>query len=805
MSPLDSRVRRIRAWRASPGLRRVALLILLTLGVTAMLMNYVRFQAPGYEAGDVATRDLRAPMAFVYVDRAETNRRRESLEAEVPPVLAFDGARRKCAEARLQQRGSQGRPAATDPAVLEEFLHALDLNLDADHLETLALRGFDETTESLAREFIGVALRKHILGDRSEIPSGSRPLSIRRISAESETEYLLEDLAELETPESVRQQIALYALDRGKGAVGSEQARTAAAIARAAIRPNLTFNPAETEQRRQAVRAATPPITHEVKKGAVLFRGGDTLSERQIDMIAALQDQEDGGGLLPRLLPLLALCGLIFLTVYHFISTNIRRVARDTRNLEAAAFILLLVLGLVRLAAAGGAILFMETGGVIRPVGLGFIVPVAAGAMLVRILANGETALLFSVLAALLGGMMLEEHASFALFYLVSSIAAVARVGMARDRLQILRAGLQCAIVNGVMVLLIGAMHTGGTENFSLGRLLWEAVFGVCGGFLASFLVLGLVPFFELFGFVTNYKLVELASLNHPLLRSFMLKAPGSYHHSVVVGSLAEAAAEAVSANALLVRVASYFHDVGKLEHPEFFVENLQAQPNPHDNLDPMRSVEILHRHVRDGVREARKHGLPQPIIDIIWMHHGTSVVQYFYDKACRAAPAEAPPDVAAFRYPGPRPNTREAGIVHLADKVEAACRSLNPPSRDRIRETIQRILNHVVADGQLAICPLTLKEIYTIAGSFEDVLMGIHHQRIAYPERPLAGGADVVSTERQGVITLEIPNPLSEGANGRNRPVPHAPAGLGIRIPESDLEPPAEEERSGTVTMDMP
>jgi putative nucleotidyltransferase with HDIG domain len=291
-------------------------------------------------------------------------------------------------------------------------------------------------------------------------------------------------------------------------------------------------------------------------------------------------------------------------------------------------------------------------------------------------------------------------------------------------------------------------------------------IFSVVGGLLSAFLVLALLPLFELAGFVTDLQLLELSNLSHPLLSNLLMRAPGSYHHSVMVGTLAEAGAKEVGCNPLLCRVAAYFHDIGKAVSPQYFVENQRSGENPHDRLSPEMSARVIIDHVRNGGEIAKRHKLPQPIVDNIYMHHGTGLLYFFYQQAKAVDPNVDP---AQFRYPGPKPNTREAGIVQLADKVEAACRSIKEPTPDRIRKMIQRIISSTLSDGQLEDCPLTLQDLYKIAAKFEEVILAIHHQRIEYPETADvssgtdSGGQSVTEVKRAGnddvgVITLDLP-----------------------------------------------
>jgi len=243
-----------------------------------------------------------------------------------------------------------------------------------------------------------------------------------------------------------------------------------------------------------------------------------------------------------------------------------------------------------------------------------------------------------------------------------------------------------------------------------------------------------------------------------------VVKAPGTYHHSMVVGSLAEQGAESIRANSLLVRVAAPFHDLGKMLKPQYFIENQRGQENPHDRLTPSMSALVIINHVKEGIEVARKHGLPEPIIDMIPQHHGTSLVSFFYSKAIEQSdPNKSEVDDSDYRYPGPKPQTKEAGIMMIADGVEAATRSLKSHSEGTIRNRVQAIVNRVVQDGQLEECPLTLKDLHTVSETFVRVLLGIYHHRIEYPPMNLGGGDRPSKRPRSGTvgpsITLEIPS----------------------------------------------
>ena len=271
---------------------------------------------------------------------------------------------------------------------------------------------------------------------------------------------------------------------------------------------------------------------------------------------------------------------------------------------------------------------------------------------------------------------------------------------------------------------------------FACKDLLDGEVFAFAGGLLTGILALGLTPIMEAtFRYSSNIRLLELLNLDQPILRELMLVAPGTYHHSLVVGQMVEAAAETIGANPMLAKAAAYYHDVGKIKKPVYFVENQMAGENKHEKLAPSMSSLILIAHVKDGVELARKHHLGEAIVDIIRQHHGTSFISYFYHKAKTQAANPQQVKIEDYRYPGPRPQTKEAGLVLLADQVEAASKTLTEPTPARIQGMVQKIINNVFADGQLDECELTLKDLHHIAKSFNKILGGIFHQRIQYPQ----------------------------------------------------------------------
>lgn len=358
-----------------------------------------------------------------------------------------------------------------------------------------------------------------------------------------------------------------------------------------------------------------------------------------------------------------------------------------------------------------------------------FGIPIPVGAMLVSLLFDFHTAITFSFIVSILSGLWLNDV--FFTFYLfVGSITAAFGVIRCKKRTQIIKGGSLIIAINITTVILI-LMFKG--QIFSA-KLFPSIIFAIIGGFSVTAVISLLLPLIEYtFKVTTDISLLELLDLDQPLMRSLMINAPGTYHHSVIVGNLVEAAAEAVGANPLLARVSAYYHDIGKIKMPEYFVENQSSSISKHDKLTPHMSSLIIINHVKEGVELAKQYKLPSPIIDVIAQHHGTMLISYFYQKAKEHSNLNIPSE-EDYRYPGPKPQTRVAALVMMADAVEAASKVLSDPTPARISSLVDRIINHIFLEGQLDECELTLKDIQEVKKRFSYILTGIFHKRIDYP-----------------------------------------------------------------------
>ncbi|MCM8795410.1 MAG: HDIG domain-containing protein [Candidatus Omnitrophica bacterium] len=358
-----------------------------------------------------------------------------------------------------------------------------------------------------------------------------------------------------------------------------------------------------------------------------------------------------------------------------------------------------------------------------------FYIPFSLIPMLATILFNDlELSLVISLATSFVLASLWANRLDLGLIFFVSGMVASILVLNARRRSVIIRAGFISGIIQALLISFTHFLFSGRVN-------LMSSFFFLLNGVVSSIVVLGVLPLFEyLFKTVTNISLLELADFNHPLLQRMVLEAPGTYHHSLVVGNLSDAACISVGANGLLARIGAYYHDIGKINKPDYFSENQNIYESKHNGLSPHMSKLIIMNHVREGVELAKRYKLNPRLIDFILQHHGNSLVYYFYRRALENLEEDYEIKEEGFRYPGPRPKTKETAIVLLADSVEAATRALENPSPQKIKELVHKIINNRFIDGQLDECDLTLKDLEKIAAVFIRILTGIYHSRISYP-----------------------------------------------------------------------
>lgn len=503
-------------------------------------------------------------------------------------------------------------------------------------------------------------------------------------------------------------------------------------LVRLAITSNKFFDEEATKEAKVQARENTPDVF--IEQGDVLVAKGDYITPE----LYALLDEN---GLLSNEVNYWPQLGLLMLSV--LLSAGLLAFIRYSggasgfkyNNSQLLMLVLVFLITIITMHVAA----FLQTD--VRSY-IGFLAPVAIGAMLIAMLLDMTLAYFCSILFSVLSSIILNVHQdtvfdfNFGFFAVVVSYVAIFATHRAGQRSTLLKGGIMVSLFGSVTVFMLTLL---GGEGWNETQTLYAIVFAFASGLLTAVLVIGLMPFFEAtFGILSALKLVELSNPNHPLLRKLLTETPGTYHHSVMVGNLSEAAAEAIGADGLLCRVGSYYHDVGKTKRPFYFIENQNNMENPHDSIEPKLSKSIIVAHARDGVEMLKEYKLPKPIRDIAEQHHGTTFLHYFYHKALKLAEEKGvEPDFTEedFRYPGPKAQSKESAVVGIADSVEAAVRSLRKPTVVQVETMIEKIIKSRLDDHQFDECDLTIKELDIIARTLKETVMGIFHSRIEYPE----------------------------------------------------------------------
>ncbi|SDB98356.1 hypothetical protein SAMN05421734_103251 [Pelagirhabdus alkalitolerans] len=494
-----------------------------------------------------------------------------------------------------------------------------------------------------------------------------------------------------------------------------------------AIDENSFFSLEDTmEAEREAIENVEPAM---IRAGEVIVREGQTISNEiydQLALVGLLSNDRNVFPLIGLFVMSLLLTGLLAygMAIYFDIKN------KDSKHLFAIAVIFVVTLGIMKFIS------YFTT----DENQLYFLMPIATSSLLLKILYNEKMTLMFSVVFSIIAtiifngeipGSLNLEAGIYLLFAQLSSMIALIAI---KDRMTIFKTVLATGVVNILVILTFIFLSY---ESYQLRDIFLHSGYGFIGAIVSGILTIGVLPFFEsVLGILSDTKLLTLSSPNHPLLRKILTEAPGTYHHSVMVANLSEAACESIGANGLLARVASYYHDLGKTKHPHYFIENQMGIKNPHDYLSPKQSATIILSHPYDGARILREHKLPSEIIDIAEQHHGTTLVKYFYYKQKEIDEHVKEND---YRYPGPKPQTKESAVISICDSVEAAVRSMDTPSKDKIDELINSIIHDRLIDGQFDDSALTFKELNKIKLTISETLNGIYHTRIKYPSEDYA------------------------------------------------------------------
>lgn len=740
--------------------RRFSVVFLFAL-ILAYAITFEVRTPMNFDIGEVVKFDVVSPISFEMVDEVTTEEKRVKSEMAIPIIFDYDPAvfervssavYRSFRLMRNEIRNVAWPKSAGDreEVIKDFFIHKgqFEKELGAsvpDYLfEWLVRNRFSARLENVViRNLDTWYLSKIAENSEKVIPSNQSMVLARTVTKNNRGREF--NVKRAEILEATNSDLFNLKVMRGLESVSERDVQLVQALARLLVYPNLTLNKQEMASRRQVARDSVLPITISIKKNQIILPEGTVIQPFHMALLKEIQTLKSD-----RRHDIIAITiAFLFLVIIVVFFQYLRRFSLNRIRVENKDIFVMGIVTLITVVISKLFLFLTETALVSRfgswlPSEMFLYgMPVAAAPMLVGLLIqSGEVVWLFTAFLSVVVGLMTEMNFAYMIVTFSGGIAAARGVYNCKKRNDIYWAGVRTGAVNAVMIALLLTITRMDTDHFS--RQLFAAVpAGFVAGILAAMLAMMLIPFLEsAFNYTTDVKLLELSNLNHPLLKEMIVKAPGTYHHSMLVGSMVEAAAEEIGANPLLAKVMSYYHDIGKMEHSNYFIENQKPGLNPHDHISPYMSKTLLVAHVKDGVEMGMAHQLGKPIIDGIIQHHGTTLISYFYNKALdNKTEGDCEVSEEEFRYPGPKPQFREAALCMLADSIEAASRSLDEPTPVRLQNIVRNIVQRKFMEGQLDECSLTLKDLSKVELAFTKILLGIYHQRIDYP-RAAGGGA---------------------------------------------------------------
>ncbi|RHW38573.1 HDIG domain-containing protein [Lysinibacillus yapensis] len=689
--------------------RTLLIVTLFTTGVLQFFLMFGNIHSTTYDiqAFQLAPETIRAVKTVE--DTVKTQQEREQAESSVEPVYLFN-------EEMAEHRAAFVRSlfdivldvrkeidAKTEEVPMEEQIELLSVQLR-------------EITDSQSQlNFTNSQLQSLLTAPKSAI-SAAKSFLAKEVETMLEEAIRAEDVAlkrsELES--SIRQQ----------GALDESILSAVIMIGRAAIVETEILDEVRTEELVLQAQEEVEPTR--ILQGQIIVQEGELIDRevyRQLELLGLLDNQTTTKpivGLIILIILQMAFLYILFIQLNMEIEKK-RKALFVTASVYCISLVLMKILSLLSDE-------FEST--------IAFLYPTALATMLVRLLANERAAVLITVLTAASGGIIFHEGFSavlqmdIALYIIFGGLSSVFFMRSFEKRSHLLKA---CGVVAIFNLLFIAFYLLMSQTNYDVFELMYYVIAGIASGILSGALTMGLLPFFEsAFGLLSTMRLIELSNPNHPLLKKLLTETPGTYHHSVMVANLAETACEAIGADGLLARVACYYHDIGKTRRPAFFIENQMSGINPHDSLPPERSAEIIIAHTTEGADLLEKHKMPKEIVDIALQHHGTSTLKFFLHKA-KEENEEV--DEKKFSYPGPKPQTKEAAVINIADSVEAAVRSMKHPNAEKVQQLVHSIIQSRVQEHQFDECDVSIKELKQIENVLCETLNGIFHSRIEYPK----------------------------------------------------------------------
>lgn len=689
-------------------IQKMSIFFVLLIAITLVLSINIFPDKILLKDGQICSKDILSPGDFEFVDLEATQNLREKAAKSIIEVYDLNLANIENSEKQIDSLFLK----------IKEYKGKID-ELSKDTNDDITENGGRFTDDELnemaneINEYLGLYISEKIIVESFQFDNLS--LEKIRVDIKSSIRKIMEQGIKITDLENAKKQlireISEISLDHHDALIASD-------IATPLLLPSLFLNEEDTEKRRQEAIASVDEVIRTIQKGQIIIRKGEVATSEDISILNALglKNPKINFSNIVGIIMITAICLLV---VFLYISYFYPEIYENINKLILMGIISIFVVLLAKIASQAS----------------GYLMPIASASMLIAISLSPNIAILLTVILSMLIGFIPGGGINYILVSVISGIVAIYSIRKATQRSSLTRAGL---IIAGANIINISALGLINNEGYYI--ILQNNLWGVLNGFLAVILTVGILPFLEsYFDITTSFKLMELSNPNQPLLKKMVLEAPGTYHHSIVVGNLSETAAEEIGGNGLLARVGAIYHDIGKIKRPYFFTENQEAYKNIHDEMEPSLSALVIASHVKEGLELAKKNKLPKDIVDIIAQHHGTGLITYFFLRALKENGSDI--DAVAeenYRYSGPKPQTKEAGIILLADSLEAATRTLTNPTATRIKTLVKEIIQKKLKNGQLEECDLTLKDLDKIGDSFSRILTGMFHSRVDYPDEDL-------------------------------------------------------------------
>jgi putative nucleotidyltransferase with HDIG domain len=711
------------------------------VAILAAFISYVPSRSlPLLPEGEIARSDIIAPANLSIEDKETTEKRRKEAADAILPVYVLDANVFSDTEENIREFFNYGREWLKKPVTIErrdefqkDIQEKYDFEIPSKDLRLLIKTKFSAVTEESLISLLGKISARGIILSKNLFIHGEQERGFNLLMGpDVERIFRVEEIIDTkEAKEILAEEISQLDLHRNEKALLTN-------LAKFFFSANISYSKAETEARKEQARQSTGAIFYTIKKGKVIIRKGDEVSKEALEQINIInQNLQARPGWLTNLSGTFLLYALLFLALWYYLNsiTRFRRALKIFIMMGTTLIISVLLYKLsIFLAnifsASTNIFLFSYT----ESYWYAFLFQF--GVLLFAFLAGNQLALIYTILNSLLVGYLFKENFLLMIFCLIGGLAAIYGIKYygRQKRTSAFRAGIFLVAPINIIVILV--IHLIRETMGPIDMLASELFMGVLGGILSGSLAFLLLPVFEnVFDFLTQTKLLELMNTDLPIFKQMATEAPGSYQHSLTVASLAERAAEEIKLDSMLVKAGAFYHDIGKIKRPEYFIENRIENPDMHKDLKPSMSTLVIINHVKEGVELAKKLKLPEKIREIIAQHHGRSLMRFFFQKAKEKYDPEMHKiGEESYRYAGPIPESKEAALIMLSDSVEAAARSLKTPSLPSLRKVITEIFNNYIQDGQLDDCYFSFKELQAIASTFLSTLYSIYHPRVEYP-----------------------------------------------------------------------